>query len=536
MSRKNLILIVICFSLFIGCSENFLETKPEGTYGSSTFFEKPEQVRMLTRSMYGRDWYYYLEKPIYAFGELCSGNGTSNDPDYIAFMNGNVSGDMVILNSGWKTIYGVITRANVAMRNLNEMEVKAGSDMETAKTVTMGECRFFRAYCYFLLVNHWGAVPVIMDNVTEFVDVKKPKIVTEDIYEIIIRDLTDAVDKLPAKSDPKYLSKLSAKALLAKVYLTRAGMNYGTDGDFTQARDLAKEVIDGASAAGYGLMTKYHDLWLLQNNNNKESLFAFQWAYNTGNDWEIQNCIQAFTAPSDFTGSWDGWSAAIPSIDLVNSWESGDLRRYSTIMEDGNYYPEFWKSEGGYTYHAYTCSWGSSTGSLSNVRKHLAGKDNSSDGKIGEMNTEVYTPLIRLADLYLTYAEAVLAKNTSTADATALEYVNTLRTRANLPGKTSLTYSDIYNERRHEFAWEFQNWMDVIRYYRLYPTEAKTMLQNQERGFYNTDPGTHVSVIQSNKLANVIDNYFVLPFPGKETLIDPLLLEDPVKFDFSKYQ
>jgi hypothetical protein len=532
--KKIVLYIGLSIFLLNGCSKSFLETQPESSLLVSNYFSKPEEVRMLTRSMYGRDWFDFLDKACYAIGELMPGNAYTNDGVYKAFLNGTLSSDQALLSYGWNAIYGIITRANISMRNLKQLEVEPGSDMETAKNVTIGECRFFRAYAYFLLVNYWGAVPVVMDNATEYSDIRKNRIVTEDVYEVIIRDLTDAIEKLPETSIQPYLSKLSAKALLSKVYLTRAGMNQGAANDFIQAKTLAKEVIDGASAAGYGLMDNYNDLWLLSNNNNKESLFAWQWSYNTGNDWGIQNTLQAYLAPSSFTGSWDGWSSVVPSIDLINSWEPGDLRRHSTMMEEGSYYPEFWKDEGGYTYDVYTCNYGSPTPTLSNVRKHLAGKDNSSDGRIGEMNTECYTPLIRLADVYLTYTEAVLAKDGATTDAVALGYFNALRDRAGLIEKSSVSYADLFNERRHEFAFEFHCWMDLVRYHRLHPQEVATLLQNQERGFYNVD-AAHNKTLVSFKLPSVTDNFFLLPIPATETLIDPLLLEDPIRFDFSNY-
>lgn len=533
--KKIILYIGLFIFLLNGCSESFLETQPEGSLLVNNYFSQPEEVRMLTRSMYGVDWFGFLDKTCYAIGDLLPGNCYTNDGVYRAFLNGTLSSDQELLSYGWYAIYGVVTRANINMRSLKQLEVEPGSDMETAKNVTVGECRFFRAYAYFLLVNYWGSVPIVMDNATEYTDIEKNRIVTEDVFEVIIRDLNDAIEKLPGTTVQPYLSKLSAEALLAKVYLTRASMDYGTDNDFVQAKTLSKKVIDGAAAAGYGLMENYNDLWLLENNNNKESLFAWQWSYDNGNDWGIQNTLQSYFAPNSFTASWDGWSAVVPSIDLISSWEPGDLRRHSTIMEEGNYYPEFWRDEGGYIYDAYTCNYGGPTPTVSNIRKHLAGKDNSTDGRIGEMNTECYSPLIRFADVYLTYTEAVLAKNASTSDAEALGYFNALRSRAGLEEKTSISYADLYNERRHEFAFEFQNWLDLHRYQRLYPQEAKTMLQNQERGFYNVDDDYNKTLV-SFKLPSLTDNFFLLPIPATETLIDPLLLEDPIRFDFSNYQ
>ena len=189
------------------------------------------------------------------------------------------------------------------------------------------------------------------------------------------------------------------------------------------------------------------------------------------------------------------------------------------------------------------------------IRKHLAGRDNSGDGHIGEMHTEVYTPIIRLSDVYLTYAEAILGKNASTSDGTALARFNAVRQRAGLQSVSSITYNDIWNERRHEFAFEFQNTDDLFRYYQLYPQEVKAMIMNQKRGAYaiETAPfningvaqefpaGQALKVITNKtyndfKLPSVTDDYFKLPYPMSEVNGNPLLKNTPARFNFELYQ
>lgn len=517
------------------CNEEFLETKPEGSLTIDKFFEFPEDIRMLTRSMYGREWFGYLDKATYLIQELKVGNMMSKEGEFIPYQEGTLTGDNEFLGYAWQSFYGVISRSNQAIRNLNQLELDKDSEMHKAKQETIGECRFFRAYSYYHLAEYWGEVPVVMDNVEEYTNIEIPKIIKKDIYEIIIRDLDDAIEKLPEKASQPFLTKLSAKALLAKVYLSRGTESFGDNNDFEKSKTLAHDVISNAEANGYGLLENYHDLWLLENNNNKESLFAWQWNYVTPwTDWGIQNTLQSYFAPSDFTASWDGWSSTTPAIDLSESWEEGDKRRYSTQMEHNNFYPEFWREEGGYTYDAFTCNYGGPTPTLSNARKHLAGKNYSSDGNIAEMHTECYTPKIRLADLYLTYAEATIGKQESTSDALAIQYFNTIRTRAGLPGIQTITYNDLYNERRHEFAIEFVNWNDFLRYHRINPDKAEEMLKNQERGYYTVDDSNQ-STLVSTKLQSVSSNFFVLPYPSSEVLINPLLKENGKPFDFDKY-
>ena len=76
-------------------------------------------------------------------------------------------------------------------------------------------------------------------------------------------------------------------------------------------------------------------------------------------------------------------------------------------------------------------------------------------------------PLIRLGEVYLNYAEAALRKNTNTSD--ALNYVNTLRTRAGEAPLTAarLTVDEVLNERARELYWECFRRTDLIRYNRF---------------------------------------------------------------------
>jgi len=71
--------------------------------------------------------------------------------------------------------------------------------------------------------------------------------------------------------------------------------------------------------------------------------------------------------------------------------------------------------------------------------------------------------ILRLADVYLIYAEAILGNNATTTDADALLYFNKVRERAGVDPVASLDIDTIYKERRIEFAFEGQYWTDLVR-------------------------------------------------------------------------
>ena len=64
--------------------------------------------------------------------------------------------------------------------------------------------------------------------------------------------------------------------------------------------------------------------------------------------------------------------------------------------------------------------------------------------------------VLRLADVYLIYAEAIMGSNTTTSDPDALLYYNKVRTRAGVDPLSTITLDTLISERRIEFAFEGQ--------------------------------------------------------------------------------
>jgi hypothetical protein len=158
------------------------------------------------------------------------------------------------------------------------------------------------------------------------------------------------------------------------------------------------------------------------------------------------------------------------------------------------------------------------------------------------MATSLSTHLIRLADVYLIYAEAVLGNAASTSDGEALRVFNLVHSRS-VPGDapaTSLTFRKIFDERRKELACEGDNWYDYVRLHYYNPTLAKQMINAQERGSWSALPdyykgtATIADVTLNSFKANLTDDSkFFLPFPDNDITMNPNLLADPVPFDFS---
>jgi hypothetical protein len=123
--------------------------------------------------------------------------------------------------------------------------------------------------------------------------------------------------------------------------------------------------------------------------------------------------------------------AYLPSISLQSNFEPQDGRKKSTIMTDGDFYPELLSSQGGFTYRKIL----SATGA--NFRKYIVGSA-AERNDVFFMRTSQNTIILRYSDILLMHAEAILAGANSTTDASALNAFNQVRTRAGLPNKLCL--------------------------------------------------------------------------------------------------
>jgi hypothetical protein len=151
------------------------------------------------------------------------------------------------------------------------------------------------------------------------------------------------------------------------------------------------------------------------------------------------------------------------------------------------------------------------------------------------MKTNLSTHLLRLADVYLIYAEAVLGNNAATSDAEALAALNAVRSRSISPftPATEFDFIDIMDERRRELAYEGDNWFDYVRLHYYNPQLAIELLSNQERGSYSGNAANGPIVLNSLKYTPS-NGDFLLPIPEGDVLKNPNLAEEPVPFDFSK--
>ena len=140
----------------------------------------------------------------------------------------------------------------------------------------LAHAKFLRGFWYFYLVQTFGDVPLHTTFITvpSQADTRQP---VAQVYEQIIKDLTEAAADLPNQPTAPFLGKAATKPvaqlLLAKAYLTRGWLN-NTAADFTQAAALCADIIANKSTYGLDLWQDYGDAFVPANDYGKETMFV----------------------------------------------------------------------------------------------------------------------------------------------------------------------------------------------------------------------------------------------------------------------
>jgi hypothetical protein len=538
-------IITLAIVLLVGaCGKDFLELTPQDRLTADNYYRNEDEVRAGTASLYGFPWFSFDDKFSWLAGDCMSGNiyytyDQEGQFFYFSFNEGNSH-----LSAGWKGLFRVISYANSLINDMPRIaEENVTQDVINA---ALGEARFIRAAAYFILVEYWGEVPII-ENSTELVTSNQmmlPKNTRSSVYEFIKRDLEFAAQNLKTTDEPGRVTQWSAKGMLAKLYLTMAQdlTDPNSASYFTKAKEYAEDVITNS---GLTLMENYSDLFLIENNNNEESLFALQWMKGR---YAIGSSRNANWARSSLIADqqWGGGKGV--TYDFMQDVESVDKRRSAIYMTLGDYYPEINKANGGYTYNFETENpdnpnnpLESYNSVLNHLKKFVVGSSADTDGQVGtDQDAGINQYILRLADVYLIYAEATLGAAASTSDETALGYLNAIRTRAGLDSISSISFMDILIERRVEFCLESMFWFDIKRYFYREPQAAIDYLNAQEREYTynrissNNDP----NLLESYELEETPNSYVLyesqmfLPIPASEVLVNPMLSEAAVEYEF----
>ncbi|WP_439697120.1 RagB/SusD family nutrient uptake outer membrane protein [Mucilaginibacter sp. AW1-7] len=526
-STNKIIIILLLAAAIAGCKKSFLDRPSNSQISSNNFYKTTSDLRLATASLYaGGEWGRWNRSGMLPLGDVLAGTGSFGySNDLVQLFTRTITAQNSYVTDGWTGLYSIVAQCNTV---INAIQAQAAASIPLAeKNAAIAEAKFVRAVAYYHLAVYWGAVPIVEDNSKLIENPLLPRNIVSDVYKFAAKDLTYAAQYLPKTDEKGRVTTWSAQGMLGKVYLTMAG--WGKSGSRDQALlDSAKKYAGNVCKnSGLSLLPNYADLFKSQNNDNQESLFALQWAagatYGNGND------LQTWYAPTNevLPSKNGGWQSLAPSYDLYRMYSAKDtVRRKATIMLNGDFYPELNQAAGGYK----------ATGT--GMKKHVIGNEKDNNAPTMDIWSSVeHNSYLRLADVYLIYAEAILGNNTATSDGDALTYFNKVRARAGVDIVTAITPALLRVERRVELAYEGQYWMDLVRYSYYAPNDAVKLLNDQDathgRISFTYDPKTRIATRDTTATPTALPatiSSFTLPIPASELVSDPKLTQPPVPY------
>jgi tetratricopeptide (TPR) repeat protein len=445
--------ILVSGLLIINSCSDFLDKPLQGKLTQENFPTTAEDALLATNGVYHILRFNLYHQGLFPILDIMSDDGhKGSNPDdaastvgpYDTFTHIPTEGN---LSRWWNTLYEGVKRANVVI----ELVPAIGMN-ETLRARYVGEARFLRALFYFDLVRAWGDVPLVTGTTPTLGLTRTDAAV---VYDLIVEDLTAAIEVLPEKSeypakDLGRATKGAARGILAKVYLFR--------NDFPNAEKYALEVINSAQ---YSLEPSFTDANSEAGEHGEESVFEigamrFENIDNGGSQYANVQGVRG--TPNR------GWGFNRPTLDLQDSFEEGDPRLDSTVIYLGEVLDGI-----------------KILGDGATPDETL--DENNNVVQIECYNQKVWTPgdnvptqfghnrrILRYADVLLMAAEALNQNNKSDQ---ALTYLNQVRQRARMGNdailpdvtETDKTALDelIFIERRHELAMEGHRFWDLIR-------------------------------------------------------------------------
>lgn len=504
MKQILAILTLIASLTFVSC-EDFLTEEVRGQQNLDTYFQSAEDAEAFVTGCYQAITFggWWNINTVWLLSEMCSddgwmGNTTQSQSDYISLAHYQGTGQSNgAISNFWQYRYKGILRCNVAIERIAQAPIGD----EDLKNRLVAEARFLRGYFYFELVRNFGGVPLV----TGFLMPEEVQGITrssvEDVYKFIEDDFKAAANVLPQRSeyaadDMGRATRGAALGLLGKVYLYQE--------KWQEAHDVLKLVIDENE---YELLDNFGDVWSVDYNNSKESLFEVQYVYHE--TLGLGGSLTVITGARN--GPGDGWSWGQPTANLEQAYiDAGDTERLRwTIIKTGcteiageNKFSEFIdNSKNMALYDTYIDKYGWDPNCyIIDPAQHKSARIVRKYFVPIEKRPKVYDTdkipldhrILRYADVLLMYAEAC---NELNDDITARIYLNEVRGRVDLDAVTvggNELRKAIRLERRLELAWEQNRLYDIRRWTDDNGKKMIANLMGPEGSFvkYNTDPAT----------------------------------------------
>jgi hypothetical protein len=223
--------------LLAGGCDSFLERNPQTFTSADQFYTTPDEVEQGVVGAYAEVQILYdvdadpLGADLWAATEMRSDNtdfqynaSDRGEDQMEAFdrfaINDPTNGDVEVL---WSAMYDAILQANAVLTRIEDVSF---SDQERQNRLR-GEAQFIRAFMYYHLVQLYGGVPLITEEVAspDGAFAENGRASAGAVWDQIETDLNNAVQNLPpafsAGDEAGRATKAVARMLLARAHLAQ---------------------------------------------------------------------------------------------------------------------------------------------------------------------------------------------------------------------------------------------------------------------------------------------------------------------------
>lgn len=433
-----ILMLVLMMLVAISCGD-FLTEEPVSQLSADKFWKTQDDIIAATAGMYD-GMQVVMDDRYIDWGEGRSDNLTNGGTGIteINFALNGLTADMANVN--WDNLYRVISRANLIIQYV---PLITGGDLsEAEKNDYLAQAYAMRAYCHLLGVKVWGAVPLMLEAVTDRT-LKPFRTPVDEVLEQVVADLELAATMVDVTNKDVY--RINYGVILAM--LTDAYM-------WQKDYDAVIETTDKLLTRGYSLAQTPEDWNQIFSNpvTSKEAIWSLFWAFDQDGANGLAGKLGSSTNTSPFE----------LDDNLLVKWEQNknDFRRYLTYD----------------TLQAPALA-------VTDIYKHyplVAGKQTLPPTNEAVVPNTMY----RLADILLLRAEAY---NKLDNEPAAVALLNQIKTRAHVATVTEDMFNDqdelekaILDERQFELFAEGKRWFDLRRTGHVFDVMDPLLRQRQQ--------------------------------------------------------
>lgn len=501
----------------------------------------------------------------------------------------------------WKGAWYAIRKANMGLQNLDLMT----DATQEEKNLIKGQLLFFRGWFYFELMQYFGGLPYFTEPLSATQEFNAPRLNYQETADLAAKDLEEAAQLLPMDWDKTTvgaqtygknqirITKAAALGFLGKNYLWAGSplMNKESQGSPTYNADYCKKAAEvlgdlltqvESGNTQYGLLPwdeVSNNFYTIDQNghipgSSKDGSITEALMLGPDYGWNDSNWGQSkqygsyclndngvTSLPTANYVNYYGMANGLPltdkdsKFDETHPWKDRDPRFYKDIVYDGIRVvkKELTKDEGPWKQYAdlqtngtfRDTKNGSRTGYL--LYKFIDPSCNKFDDGYGwSHHFNLHLPWMRLAEVYLLYAEAVTegygspSAKSSNCSLTAIDAVNKIRERAGVAdvnakftGDKEKFMSELRRERAVELAFEGHRFNDLRRWLLLdkYPYNIKTSQEFLRVGDINKEDSKEEQVSGWSEKQilkrDFSEKHYWLPLKKKDCQIYPEFKQNP---------